>query len=99
MNTSEIEIANYLIKYYVILLPVEQMEALKHHKHALKLNEMPDNEARRQLYEKANWLTSDPEVLKLLDKDISTSYYPVPTRYQESIRMRFISIIAQNAEG
>lgn len=68
MNTSEIEIANYLIKYYPSLLSMKQWEALKHHKHSLKLNEMPDNEARRQLYEKANWLTADPEVLKLLDQ-------------------------------
>lgn len=68
MNTSEFEIANYLIKYYFTLLPVPQIEALKHHKHALKLHDMPDNEVRRQLYVKANWLTEDTEVLSLLDK-------------------------------
>jgi hypothetical protein len=67
MNASEIEIADYLIKYYSILLPVNQLEALKHHKRSLKLNDMPDNEARRQLYVRNNWLTDDPEVLKLLD--------------------------------
>jgi hypothetical protein len=69
MSANEIEMANYLITHYLTLLPVSQMEALKHYKHSLKLYDMPpDNEVRRQLYTKANWLSDDPKVLKLLDK-------------------------------
>jgi hypothetical protein len=65
MDEITVEVANYIVKYYFGLLPKQQMAALKHHKHALKIHEMPDNEIRQQLYVKLNWLSDDPSVLRL----------------------------------
>jgi hypothetical protein len=67
MNEITIDVANYIIKYYSSLLPKQQMAALKHHRHALKIPEMPDSQIRQQLYVKLNWLSDDPSVLHLLD--------------------------------
>jgi hypothetical protein len=68
MDEMTVEVANYIIKYYFDLLSVQQKAALKHHRHALKLNNMPQNEIRQQLYEKFNWLADDPKVLSFLDE-------------------------------
>jgi hypothetical protein len=68
MDDISIEVAYYIIKYYSSLLSLPQKAALKHHRHALKIHEMPDNAVRRQLYVKFNWLSDDPDVLRLLDE-------------------------------
>lgn len=62
------EQANYIIKHYLGLLTEPEMIALKHHRHALKLYELPDSELRTKIYLRNQWLTDEPEILAQLDE-------------------------------
>ena len=68
-----IERANYIVSFYEHLLPLKQKAALKHLRHSLKLQDLPDSEVRTKLYLRNQWLTDDPEVLNFLDPDYTQS--------------------------
>jgi len=62
------EITNYIIVNYWELLNLKEKSALKHYRHSLKLHDLPDGELRAKIYLRNQWLSDDPEILKLLDE-------------------------------
>ncbi|WP_454802065.1 hypothetical protein [Mucilaginibacter phyllosphaerae] len=68
MESVTPEIANYIIIHYLGLLTEPEMIALKHHRHSLKLRELPDSELRNKIYLRNQWLTDEPEILAQLDE-------------------------------
>ncbi|MGF7041049.1 hypothetical protein [Mucilaginibacter lappiensis] len=68
MAATTAERANYIIIHYLGMLTEHEMEALKHHRHPLKLRELPDGELRTKIYLRNQWLSDEPEILKQLDK-------------------------------
>lgn len=62
------EKANYIIIHYMSLLTEPEMTALKHHRHSLKLQELPDSELRTKIYLRNQWLSDEPEILKQLEE-------------------------------
>lgn len=65
----ETDVVNYLIKYYTSLLTDTEQLAIKHIQHSEKLLANEDTVSRermRKMYLRAGWLTSDTQVLALL---------------------------------
>ena len=62
------EIANYIVIHYFGLFTEQEMMALMHYRHSLKLQDMPDGELRTKIYLRNQWLSNDPEILKQLDR-------------------------------
>ncbi|MEN0052388.1 MAG: hypothetical protein AAGC65_01900 [Mucilaginibacter sp.] len=61
------EKANYIITHYSGMLTEQELEALKHLRHSLKLRELPDSGLRTNIYLRQRWLSNNPEILKQLD--------------------------------
>jgi hypothetical protein len=61
------ETANYILINYWELLTLSEKRALKHHRHSLKLQDLPDGELRTKMYLRNQWLSNEPEILKQLD--------------------------------
>jgi ribosomal protein L40E len=61
------EEANYVFNHYNQLLPLREKAAFKHYYHSFKLRDDPNAEVREKMYLKTGWLTSDPEILALLN--------------------------------
>lgn len=62
MEAVTIEKADYLITYYDNLLPLNEKNALKHHRSTIKVNNAKDVRLTR-MYLKTGWLSDDPMIL------------------------------------
>ncbi len=71
----DIEIARYIITWYSSLLTLEEAAALKHKDSIFKLLTAADMEsteayeARKQLLQKQGWVSGNPKVLSMVEKE------------------------------
>lgn len=66
MNVPNAETAHYVIIYYSKLLTDDERKALRYYRSTVKL-EGDTDERRKKMYYKAGWLSTDPNVLALLE--------------------------------
>ena len=84
-----IELINYIIRFYVNLFNENERKALRHIHSIIKLGPVQENDTRLEMYKRTQRISSDPKVLELIengyDKFYERTAKRILTEYPEKV--------------